>query len=295
MGDKCSLCPRGCLIDRNNKVGYCNVNSQLKIARASLHLWEEPCISGEKGSGTIFFSGCNLRCVYCQNYNISHNGFGKEISVSRLVEIFFELKDRGANNINLVTPSHFVPLIKEAIIMAKEKGFDLPFVYNSSGYDSISTLKMLDGLIDVYLPDFKYFNNDLAVMYSKCPNYVEVVMEAIEEMYRQVGRFVFDENNMIKKGVIVRNLVLPNYVENSKNIIKYLYDTYADNIYISIMNQYTPCGKLEGYLEINRKLTSYEYEEVVEYAVSLGVCNAYIQEDGTCDESFIPSFDLRGV
>lgn len=258
-------------------------------------MWEEPCISGEKGSGTIFFSGCNLRCVYCQNYNISHNGFGKEISVSRLVEIFFELKDRGANNINLVTPSHFVPLIKEAIVMAKEKGFDLPFVYNSSGYDSISTLKMLDGLIDVYLPDFKYFNNDLAVMYSKCPNYVEVVMEAIEEMYRQVGRFVFDENNMIKKGVIVRNLVLPNYVENSKNIIKYLYDTYGDNIYISIMNQYTPCGKLEGYLEINRKLTSYEYEEVVGYAVSLGVCNAYIQEDGTCDESFIPSFDLRGV
>lgn len=288
-------CPRKCLVDRSRVTGYCGVFDKIKIARASLHMWEEPCISTSCGSGTIFFSGCNLRCVYCQNYNISHNGFGMEIDVDRLVEIFFELKEKGASNINLVTPSHYVSLIREAIVKARSIGFDLPFIYNSSGYDSIDALEKLKGLIDVYLPDFKYIDDNVAYKYSNCKDYVSTVIEAIDYMYNDVGRVVFDEYGAIKKGVIVRVLVLPNYVDDSKKIIKYLYSKYKDNIYISIMNQYTPMGNLDKYSEINRKLTISEYNEVVDYAISIGVSNAYIQEEGTCDESFIPCFDLEGV
>lgn len=288
-------CPRKCLVDRSRVTGYCGVLDKIKIARASLHIWEEPCISTSCGSGTIFFSGCNLRCVYCQNYNISHNGFGMEIDVDRLVEIFFELKEKGASNINLVTPSHYVSLIREAIVKARSIGFDLPFIYNSSGYDSIDALEKLKGLIDVYLPDFKYIDDNVAYKYSNCKDYVSTVIEAIDYMYNDVGRVVFDEYGAIKKGVIVRVLVLPNYVDDSKKIIKYLYSKYKDNIYISIMNQYTPMGNLDKYSEINSKLTISEYNEVVDYAISIGVSNAYIQEEGTCDESFIPCFDLEGV
>lgn len=288
-------CPRKCLVDRSRVTGYCGVLDKIKIARASLHMWEEPCISTSCGSGTIFFSGCNLRCVYCQNYNISHNGFGMEIDVDRLVEIFFELKEKGASNINLVTPSHYVSLIREAIVKARSIGFDLPFIYNSSGYDSIDALEKLKGLIDVYLPDFKYIDDNVAYKYSNCKDYVSTVIEAIDYMYNDVGRVVFDEYGAIKKGVIVRVLVLPNYVDDSKKIIKYLYSKYKDNIYISIMNQYTPMGNLDKYSEINSKLTISEYNEVVDYAISIGVSNAYIQEEGTCDESFIPCFDLEGV
>lgn len=293
--NRCMECPRKCLVDRSRVTGYCGVLDKIKIARASLHMWEEPCISTSCGSGTIFFSGCNLRCVYCQNYNISHNGFGMEIDVDRLVEIFFELKEKGASNINLVTPSHYVSLIREAIVKARSMGFDLPFIYNSSGYDSIDALEKLKGLIDVYLPDFKYIDDNVAYKYSNCKDYVSTVIEAIDYMYNDVGRVVFDEYGAIKKGVIVRVLVLPNYVDDSKKIIKYLYSKYKDNIYISIMNQYTPMGNLDKYSEINRKLTISEYNEVVDYAVSIGVSNAYIQEEGTCDESFIPCFDLEGV
>ena len=293
--NRCMECPRKCLVDRSRVTGYCGVLDKIKIARASLHIWEEPCISTSCGSGTIFFSGCNLRCVYCQNYNISHNGFGMEIDVDRLVEIFFELKEKGASNINLVTPSHYVSLIREAIVKARSIGFDLPFIYNSSGYDSIDALEKLKGLIDVYLPDFKYIDDNVAYKYSNCKDYVSTVTEAIDYMYNDVGRVVFDEYGAIKKGVIVRVLVLPNYVDDSKKIIKYLYSKYKDNIYISIMNQYTPMGNLDKYSEINRKLTTSEYNEVVDYAISIGVSNAYIQEEGTCDESFIPCFDLEGV
>lgn len=293
--NRCMECPRKCLVDRSRVTGYCGVLDKIKIARASLHMWEEPCISTSCGSGTIFFSGCNLRCVYCQNYNISHNGFGMEIDVDRLVEIFFELKEKGASNINLVTPSHYVSLIREAIVKARSMGFDLPFIYNSSGYDSIDALEKLKGLIDVYLPDFKYIDDNVAYKYSNCKDYVSTVIEAIDYMYNDVGRVVFDEYGAIKKGVIVRVLVLPNYVDDSKKIIKYLYSKYKDNIYISIMNQYTPMGNLDKYSEINRKLTISEYNEVVDYAISIGVSNAYIQEEGTCDESFIPCFDLEGV
>ena len=293
--NRCMECPRKCLVDRSRVTGYCGVLDKIKIARASLHIWEEPCISTSCGSGTIFFSGCNLRCVYCQNYNISHNGFGMEIDVDRLVEIFFELKEKGASNINLVTPSHYVSLIREAIVKARSIGFDLPFIYNSSGYDSIDALEKLKGLIDVYLPDFKYIDDNVAYKYSNCKDYVSTVIEAIDYMYNDVGRVVFDEYGAIKKGVIVRVLVLPNYVDDSKKIIKYLYSKYKDNIYISIMNQYTPMGNLDKYSEINSKLTISEYNEVVDYAISIGVSNAYIQEEGTCDESFIPCFDLEGV
>ena len=288
-------CPRKCLVDRSRVTGYCGVLDKIKIARASLHMWEEPCISTSCGSGTIFFSGCNLRCVYCQNYNISHNGFGIEIDVDRLVEIFFELKEKGASNINLVTPSHYVSLIREAIVKARSMGFDLPFIYNSSGYDSIDALEKLKGLVDVYLPDFKYIDDNAAYKYSNCRDYVSTVTKAIDYMYNDVGMVIFDKYGAIKKGVIVRVLVLPNYVDDSKKIIKYLYSKYKDNIYISIMNQYTPMGNLDKHSEINRKLTISEYNEVVDYAVSIGVSNAYIQEEGTCDESFIPCFDLEGV
>lgn len=252
--NRCMECPRKCLVDRSRVTGYCGVLDKIKIARASLHMWEEPCISTSCGSGTIFFSGCNLRCVYCQNYNISHNGFGMEIDVDRLVEIFFELKEKGASNINLVTPSHYVSLIKEAMVKARSIGFDLPFIYNSSGYDSIDALEKLKGLIDVYLPDFKYIDDNVAYKYSNCKDYVSTVIEAIDYMYNDVGRVVFDEYGAIKKGVIVRVLVLPNYVDDSKKIIKYLYSKYKDNIYISIMNQYTPMGNLDKYSEINRRL-----------------------------------------
>ncbi len=293
--NRCMKCPRKCLVDRKINKGYCGVGDELKIARASLHMWEEPCISGDTGSGTIFFSGCNLKCVYCQNYDISHNGFGKIISVDRLVEIFFELKNKGANNINLVTPSHYTDLIKKAIVLAKNKGFDLPFIYNSSGYDSVNSIKCLEGLIDVYLPDFKYIDNEVAYKYSKCNNYVSIVKDVIDCMYKQVGDVVISSDGLIKKGVIVRVLVLPGYISDSKRIIKYLYSKYKDGIYISIMNQYTPYGNLDKYPEINKKLSFDEYNDVVDYAVNLGISNAYIQEEGTCDENFIPCFDLEGV
>lgn len=295
MNNFCGICPRNCGIDRSKTVGFCGVGDRLKVALATIYNGEEPCLTGNKGSGTIFFSGCNLACVYCQNAKISHDGYGKEITVDRLVEVFFELKEKGATNINLVTPSHYVNLIKNAIITAKSKGFDLPFLYNSGGYDSIFELKLLDGLIDIYMPDFKYFDDALAKKYSKCNNYVDTVKLAIKEMYRQVGKNQFDEDGILKRGIIVRHLVLPGYVDNSKNIISYLYDEYGDNIYISIMNQYFPSGNLAAYEEINRVVSCKEYDDVLDYAVKYGVNNAYIQSDGANTDDMIPAFDLRGV
>ena len=237
--ENCKLCPRECGVNRNDKMGICKSMNKCKVARAALHFWEEPCISGENGSGTIFFEGCSLGCVFCQNYEISDGKAekGVEISVERLVEIFFELKEKGANNINFVTPTHFMPHIKEAIIMSKGQGFDLPFVYNTSGYEKVECIKELDGLIDVYLPDMKYAE-DISMEYSKAGDYFKCSKDAIAEMYRQVGTLQFDENGIIKKGIVVRNLILPNHTKNSMKVIEYLYNTYKDNIYISIMNQY---------------------------------------------------------
>jgi len=252
-------------------------------------MWEEPCISGDKGSGTIFFSHCNLKCIFCQNYYISTLNNGTEISIDRFVDICLELQSRGALNINLVTPTHYTPLIVEGLKLAKEKGLTIPIVYNTSSYECVETLKLLEGLIDVYLPDLKYYNNDLAKKYSHIDNYYETATKAIEEMYRQQPICFFDKNGIIKKGVIVRHLLLPNMKEDSKKILNYLYETYKDNIYISIMNQYTPIRKLK-YEHLNNTVSPKEYDEIIDYAWNIGIRNAYTQEEGTQKESFIPDF-----
>lgn len=295
---KCNLCPRNCGVDRSLLTGACNSGDKCKIVRAALHYWEEPCISGENGSGTIFFSGCSLGCVFCQNYAISDgkSEYGVEVTVDRLVEIFYELQDKGANNINFVTPTHYMPHIKEAIIRARKKGFKLPFIYNTSGYEKVDMIKELDGLIDVYLPDMKYFDEELGQTYSKAKDYFKRASEAICEMVRQTGKAEFDENGMIKKGVIVRHMILPNHTRDSKEVIEYLYKTYGDEIFISIMNQYTPVktSRREKYPELGRSITAREYDKVIDYALSIGVKNAYIQEGETNKESFIPNFNGEG-
>lgn len=291
----CTLCPQNCNIDREMNKGFCGVTNRLKAARAALHFWEEPCISGKSGSGAVFFSGCPLHCVFCQNSDISNGDAGKEISVERLAEIFTELQQKGANNINLVTPTHYVPEIIEAIKLARKNGLSLPIVYNSSGYEKVHTLKLLEGYVDVYLPDMKYFSPFLSKKYSGVSDYFAVAKDAIAEMYRQVGAPVFDESEIIKSGVIVRHLVLPSHSDDSKRVINYLYSTYKDNIYISIMNQFTPNEKCRDFSELNRTLNKDEYESVVNYAVWLGVKNGFTQEGGTASESFIPAFDLEGV
>ncbi len=292
----CNMCPRECNADRGlGKTGFCKVPNHIKVARAELHFWEEPCISGNEGSGTVFFSGCNLRCVYCQNRKIAEGVYGKEITVDRLAAIFLELQEKGANNINLVTPSHYVLQIVKALKLAKEKGLKVPVVYNSSAYEKVETLKLLEGYVDVYLPDFKYMDSHLSGKYSKAEDYSHVAKQAIREMVRQVGLPKFDDGDMMKNGVVVRNLVLPGYVEDSKEIIKYLYDTYGNDIFISILSQFTPLEGLEQYPEINRKLTEEEYEEVVNYAIEIGVENGFIQEGDVAEESFIPNFDGQGV
>ena len=277
----CKVCPRNCKINRNKeKNGFCKAGNKLKIARYSLHYWEEPCISGNNGSGTIFFSHCNLKCIYCQNYDISTNNNGKEISIKRFVEICLELQDMGALNINLVTPTHFIPLIKEGLIIAKKKGLIIPIVYNSNGYENIDMLKSLDGLIDIYLPDLKYYDESLANNFSSAKNYFKIASLAIDEMYRQVGTPVF-ENNIMKKGMIVRHLLLPTHSDDSKIIIKYLYDKYKDNIFISLMNQYTPIKNFENFKELNNIVSKYEYDDLINYACDLGITNAFIQEGET--------------
>lgn len=292
----CALCPRQCHVDRSGgEVGYCGQTEDLSVARAALHMWEEPCISGEAGSGTVFFSGCTLGCVYCQNHSISMGHRGEKIPIPRLSEIFLELQGKGACNINLVTPDHFVPQIVEAVKTSREKGLTIPVVYNSSGYVGMKALKALAGLVDIYLPDMKYMDSRIGKKYSNCDDYFRHASEAISEMVRQVGDPVFDESGMMKKGVIVRHLTLPGCLEDSKNIIQYLYQTYGDAIYISIMNQYTPMTHVRGFPELDRKISNGEYEKLVEYAISLGVTNGFIQEGETAMESFIPDFDGYGV
>lgn len=311
MGISCTLCPRNCKVDRlSGQTGFCGQTNEIRAARAALHMWEEPCISGTEGSGTVFFSGCTLRCVYCQNASIASGKQGKTISVNRLSDIFLELQDKGANNINLVTPTHFVPSIVQALELSKSHGLTLPIVYNTGSYESIETLRQLDGLIDVYLPDLKYYSSELSLRYSHAKDYFDVATKAITEMVRQVGEPVFQERNintslsstddyetmpLITKGVIVRHLVLPECVEDSKKVIEYLYHTYGNHIFISIMNQFTPVANLENFPELNRKITEHEYDEVVDYAISLGVENGFIQDGNTAEESFIPPFDLTGI
>ncbi len=296
----CNLCPRLCGADRKNQTGFCGETEKVRVARAALHFWEEPCISGPEGgagSGTVFFTGCNLRCVYCQNFDLSRGQTGKEITVERLTEIFLELQGKGALNINLVTPTHFIPQIIDALTLAKEKGLTLPIVYNTSGYERVESLQMLDGLIDVYLPDFKYWNSETAEKYSFAPDYPEVAKKALGEMVRQVPDPVFDDAGIMKKGVIIRHLLLPGHGSEGKDIVSYLYQTYKDHVYLSLMNQYTPLQSLdaEKYPELNRKVTQEEYDSLVDFAIDLGVENGFIQEGETASESFIPPFTLEGV
>lgn len=296
---KCDLCPRKCLVDRKKgEKGICGQTENLKVARAALHFWEEPCISGDAGSGAVFFSGCPLHCVFCQNENIANGTVGKEISLERLVDIFLELQEKGANNINLVTPGHFVPQIVKALDQARREGLTLPVVYNTSSYETVDTIKMLEGYVDIYLPDFKYMSPVLSKKYSHAPDYAEVAKAAIAEMVRQIGKAVFvngDEDNLILSGTIVRHLTLPGCMEDSMQILKYLHETYGDTIYISIMNQFTPLSNLEKYPELNRKITDEEYEALVDYAIDIGIENGFIQEGDTAEESFIPAFDCEGV
>ncbi len=294
--EECRLCPRNCGVDRNSgQKGFCGVSAEVKIARAALHMWEEPCISGKEGSGAVFFSGCALRCRFCQNRAISGGQQGKTVTVKRLADIFLELQEQNANNINLVTAGQFVPQVAAAIILARDQGLKIPVVYNSSGYESPAALKMLEGLVDIYLPDFKYMDPDLALKYSYAKDYPEVAKEALKEMVRQVGEPEFDDRGMMQKGIIVRHLLLPGHVRDSRNVLKYLIDTYENRIYISLMNQYTPMPAMKGDPLLSRKVTEREYERLIDYGISLGLENGFIQEGETAKESFIPEFNGEGI
>ena len=290
----CRLCPRNCGIDRTQRAGFCGETSEIRIARAALHFWEEPCISGKNGSGTVFFSGCNLRCCYCQNSVISTSRVGEAVSVERLCEIFLELQKDGAENINLVTPTHFVLGIIDALILAKERGLKLPIVYNCGGYESVEALKLLDGLVDVYLPDFKYYDERFAIKYSNAPNYKEIAEASIGEMVRQVGKPRFDERGMMIKGVIVRHLCLPTLTDDSKRVLKFLHRTFGNDIYISIMSQYTPTDFCSCD-ELKKTLDREDYNDVLYYCDAIGIEQGFTQEEGCEKESFIPDFDLTGV
>lgn len=294
--ENCLLCPRKCGINRGiGQTGVCGVSSEIKVARAALHYWEEPCISGKRGSGAVFFSGCSLHCVFCQNMAISDGKEGKVISKERLSDIFIELADKGANNINLVTPGQYIPDIVWAVNDAKSRGMKLPIIYNTSGYENVTELKLLEGIVDVYLPDFKYMDNMLSARYSRAKDYPSVAKQALSEMVRQQPDVVIDDaTGLIQKGVIVRQLLLPGHVNDAKAVLKYLYDTYHDHVYISMMSQFTPIA-LKDYPEINRTVTRREYERLVDYAIKIGITNAFIQEGDVAKDSFIPAFDCEGV
>lgn len=294
--ENCLLCPRKCGINRRTgQTGVCGVSSEIKVARAALHYWEEPCISGKRGSGAVFFSGCSLHCVFCQNREISDGKEGKVISKERLSDIFIELAGKGANNINLVTPGQYIPDIVWAVNDAKSRGMKLPIIYNTSGYENVTELKLLDGIVDVYLPDFKYMDSTLSARYSRAKDYPSVAKQALSEMVRQQPDVVIDDaTGLIQKGVIVRQLLLPGHVNDAKAVLKYLYDTYHDHVYISMMSQFTPIA-LKDYPEINRTVTKREYERLVNYALEIGITNAFIQEGDVAKDSFIPAFDCEGV
>ena len=298
---KCELCPRGCQVNREaDQMGVCRVSSKLKVARAALHFWEETCISGTNGSGAVFFSGCSMHCVFCQNREIANGTAGKEIERERLRDIFLELQDQEANNINLVTPGHYVPHLVWAVEQARNQGLSIPIVYNTSSYEKVDTLKQLEGIVDVYLPDFKYWEPQTAQKYSNAPDYPEVARAAIAEMVRQrpTVEFIFNKEqnvDLIQKGVIVRQLLLPGQLKDAKRIVKYLHETYGNQIYLSLMSQYTPLAHVEKYPELNRKVDRRTYERYIDYAIEIGVENGFIQEEDVAEESFIPRFDGEGV
>ena len=287
----CSDCPRKCNIDRENALGFCKSPERFRLARAALHFWEEPCISGKNGSGTVFFSGCNLRCVYCQNYEISHDNKGREVGDDELVAIFESLVSQGAHNINLVNPTHYAARL--AIVLKRWQS-PVPIVYNTSGYDSADTLKMLDGLVDIYLTDFKYTRADKAAKYSKAGDYPEIAKAALAEMRRQLPDDEFSSDGIMQKGVIVRHLILPQNTNSSLEVIDFLAENYPDT-YLSLMAQYTPCGDLDDMPELQRGITQREYDKVVSYALSKGLANIFIQELTSADKNFIPAFDFTGI
>lgn len=298
----CALCPRACRVDRTaGQKGRCHVDAQIRVARAALHMWEEPCLSGRSGSGAVFFSGCALGCIFCQNREIASGKAGLVISEARLSEIFLELQEKGANNINLVTAGHYVPQVIRALACAKSQGLRIPIVYNSSGYEKAETLRQLEGLIDIYLPDLKYLTPELAAAYSHAPDYPQYAMEAISEMVRQQPQAEFmpedrtEASPIMRRGVIVRHLLLPGHVREAKKVVGYLHETYGDQIYISMMNQYTPMSEKFADPNLNRRVTKREYERLLDYAAEIGVENGFYQEGATADESFIPEFDYEGV
>lgn len=323
--NRCRLCPRNCSADRSTgKTGYCGVGAALKVARSALHMWEEPCISGSRGSGAVFFSGCNLGCVFCQNYEISSGNQGKNISEEQLAEIFLSLQEQGANNINLVTGTHYVPGIVRALELSRRQGLKLPVVYNTGSYETVENIRRLEGYVDVYLPDLKYMDGELSRKYSHAPDYFKVASAAIQEMVRQTGTPLFAREQseesaseggaetlydvaayqemeeqgvsmIMKRGVIVRHLMLPGCGADSERIVRYLLKTYGDGIFISLMNQYTPLPHVADYPELMEKVTPEEYEQLVDYAIDLGIENGFIQEGDVAKESFIPQFDGTGV
>ena len=289
----CNICPHKCGVNRLNGIkGRCKCDNKIKIALASVHNYEEPCISGKNGSGTVFFSNCNLNCIYCQNYEISQLGKGKEITIEHLAQIFIKQQEKNVNNINLVTPTMYVPQIIEAIKIARKKGLNIPIIYNSNGYENVETIKKLNGYIDIYLPDLKYYSNEIAKKYSKIDNYFETAISAIKEMQKQVANPIFNEEGIIQKGVIIRHLILPHHLLNTKNILKYVKENFDENTYISIMAQYFPTYKAKEDKLINRKLTKKEYKEIENYLYLLNLKNGYIQELGEHEEEYVPNFDL---
>ena len=293
----CTLCPRRCHANRAaGQTGFCGQTAQLRAARAALHFWEEPCISGDCGSGTVFFSGCSLQCIFCQNHEIALGESGKVISVERLSQIFLELQEKGAANINLVTAGHFIPQVCRALELSKTHGLSIPIVYNTGSAEEVASLRLLEGLIDIWLPDLKYFSGDLSARYSSAPDYFQVATAAIAEMFRQTPATVFDsKTRLMQRGIIVRHLMLPGQAADSKKILRYLHTTYGDAIYISIMNQYTPLAGVSEIPELNRKVTPEEYRRVLDFADRIGIENGFMQEDGTAAESFIPPFDYEGI
>ena len=296
FSEKCSLCPRMCGTDRAaGQKGFCGGGNLVRVARAALHYWEEPCISGESGSGTVFFSGCTMRCVFCQNKEISRSEVGKEITIERLAEIYLELAAKGANNINLVTPMHYAPQITAALDIARKNGLTLPIVWNTGGWERRESIAAVRDYADIWLSDFKYFDSSLGESLSKAPNYFSVAAAALDQMVKQTCEPVFDENDMMRRGVIVRHLMLPGHLDDTKNVLRFLYENYGDSIWISLMNQYTPMCSDPRFPELSRTVSDEEYNEAIDFACELGIENAFVQEGGTVGESFIPPFDLSGV
>ena len=290
--EKCTICPHNCGINRlDNQIGRCKSRDTVKVALYSTHNFEEPCISGKKGSGTVFFSNCNMNCVFCQNYEISQQGKGKEISIEELADIFIKQQEKDVENINLVTPTSYVPQIIEAIKIARSHGLKLPIVYNTNGYEKVETLKMLEGYVDIYLPDFKYSDNDLGKRLSKVDNYFEIVTDALKEMYRQTGKAVFNEEGIMQRGMIIRHLVLPNHILNSRRVLKWINENMHD-VYVSVMAQYFPTYKAKEIDDINRKLTKEEYEQIENYLYRLDMENGYIQELGEHEEEYVPHWEI---